>query len=86
MKMYGDSGSPCLIPLVGWKKGEGCPFIRIEMEVVVMQDIMSVMILVGKLKKCKVSLMNPHSILSKAFSRSSFIKKFAILPFFFLNL
>ena len=35
-KSRGDSGNPCLRPILAWKKGESSPFIRTKKEVVVM--------------------------------------------------
>lgn len=36
IKRYGESGSPCLIPLDGFMFPTGCPFTKIEYETVLM--------------------------------------------------
>jgi hypothetical protein len=38
-KTRGDKGHPCIIPLLGLKKGEATPFIRITKEVELIQCI-----------------------------------------------
>lgn len=43
--MYGDMGSPCLIPQVWEKKNILVPFTRIEIELVEIQFIISLVIL-----------------------------------------
>lgn len=45
-------------------------FSRMDMLVLVMQDMIKEVSFGGKLKRLRVSLMNGHSILSKVFSRS----------------
>lgn len=53
------------------------------MEEMEMQNILTLMRLPGKLKKCKAYLMKDHSILSKAFSRSILSIMLAFLPLIF---
>lgn len=53
IKRYGDSGSPCHMPLVGVKYSVGFPLIKIEVDVVVMQDIINLIKFGGKFKVIK---------------------------------
>lgn len=70
--IYGDIGSPCLMPLVGENKGVLVPFARMVISVVVMQNIIRLISFKGNLKYSKVSLIKLHSSLSNVFSRSIF--------------
>lgn len=56
-------------------------FTKIEMLEVEIQYIMSLVILVKKLKKWKACLIKDHSFLSKAFFRLIFRIMLALLPF-----
>lgn len=61
------------------------PLTSTEIEDVEIQNIISLVVLLGKPKESKVSLMKDHSNLSKAFSRSIFRVKLVFLPFIFLK-
>lgn len=50
IKIYGDIGSPCRIPLEGEKLLVLSPFTKIEMEELLIQLIMSLEILGGNLQ------------------------------------
>lgn len=83
MKRYDNSGSPCLMPLVGMK-GLVCSLLtRTEMVEELTHAIMRLVIVFGKLKPWRVSFMKDHSSLSKAFSKSILIIVLGDLPFIF---
>lgn len=67
IKMYGDSGSPCLIPLEGEKGVEAWPMMMIVVPTEDTQDIIRSIRFLGKLKKERTLLMKPHSNLSSLF-------------------
>lgn len=67
IKMYGERGYPCLIPIVGRKYVVGLLFTSIEIEDVEMHDIIMSIVFLGKFSIERDCLMNDNSILSKAF-------------------
>lgn len=84
MKIYGDIGSPCRMPLVGEKKGVLISFARIIISLVVMHYIIRFINFCRRLKNYKDSLMKLHYIVSKAFSKSILSCKWDFFPFFSL--
>lgn len=58
----------------------GVPFATIEMDEVDMQDIISAMIFLGKLRIVSNCLIKDNSSLSKAFSRSILRRIFTNFP------
>jgi hypothetical protein len=70
--MYGDRGSPCLIPLDGEKFSRRSPFTKMERDEDEMQDIISSIQEEGKLKNWRVWRIKDHSRRSYTFSRSIF--------------
>lgn len=69
--------------LVGSKKEVGSPLTRMAMDEFVLQDILSLVRLEGRLKYIRVSLIKNHSSLLKSFSKSILRAMLACLPFFF---
>ena len=61
MNKYGDIGFPCRIPLDGLKYSVFVPFISIAIRLVDTHDMISLIMLLGKLKKWRVSFMKDHS-------------------------
>lgn len=70
MKMYGERGSPYRIPREGWKGSSLSPLTRTERFKVEMQDMIISIQALGNLNQLRTWWINPHSSLSKAFSKS----------------
>lgn len=71
------------MPREGWKGFSRSPLRRIERLEKEMHDMMREIRSGENLKKIRACLIKPHSNLSKAFSRSTFM---AIIPFLLLEM
>ena len=83
--MYGEMGSPYLIPLIGWNESSLLPLKSTTVDVLEMQLIIRLMILAGKPKCFNTILTKLHSKRFYAFSRSIFTTMYPSPPFLFFR-
>lgn len=81
---YEEKGSPCLRPWFGWMGSVASRFQRSLQAPPVIQFIITAINLLASPTSIIVSMMNGHSILSYAFSRSNLITMAPLVPLFCL--